>query len=452
MKKKKKKKKKKKMNDIKKLTQEIDSNPSDVKYTSRGVMFMKLRKYEDAIRDFTKAIHLNPRFFIALNNRGLCYFNRCQYVFAISDYTKAIEIKAMPTTHKNRGLSYHKLKKYEDALKDYSIAFGMNPRYYKAIHNYGQTLVAMNKFKEAIEYYNRSLEIHPKDSICLGNLGICLFELKEYGTSVRVFTSSINLNSNSFVMFYQRGISLYFMNQINKAILDLEQSLLLNAYSWISYFYLGCCHQVLGNFKKAIDNFTVCIENEIKVLESFSYRAFCKFSLGEINSAKSDHEKASRFNKYHPLIYKHEGLLLIERKLFQAALQKLKKYIHLTKEEIGRGLHRLIDKSILQSIKICNEEILKRIFETKIKKVERENKKLKEENNDLFTHIRDIQRNEILKEEQDESDARCPICLTSTKNTLCSPCGHVFCETCIQKIDICAICRTRVDTKIKIYI
>ena len=49
-------------------------------------------EYDSAIRDYTKAIELDPKFVDAYNNRGLSYDNKKEYDSAIRDYTKAIEL------------------------------------------------------------------------------------------------------------------------------------------------------------------------------------------------------------------------------------------------------------------------------------------------------------------------------------------------------------------------
>ena len=66
-----------------------------------GKSLSDLGRKEDAIKDYTKAIEINPQYFKAFFNRGILYY---QYLLgkslsalgrkedAIKDYTKAIEI------------------------------------------------------------------------------------------------------------------------------------------------------------------------------------------------------------------------------------------------------------------------------------------------------------------------------------------------------------------------
>ncbi len=61
-------------------------------YYNRGLVYQNLEKYDEAIEDYTKAIHLDPDFALAYNNRGVVYHNLEKYDEAIEDYTEAIRL------------------------------------------------------------------------------------------------------------------------------------------------------------------------------------------------------------------------------------------------------------------------------------------------------------------------------------------------------------------------
>lgn len=46
----------------------------------------------------------------------------------------------------------------------------------------------------------------------------------------------------------------------------------------------------------------------------------------------------------------------------------------------------------------------------------------------------------------------CQICLESKITTCCNPCGHCFCSTCINQISRCALCRSTISTKVKLFL
>lgn len=59
----------------------------------------------------------------------------------------------------------------------------------------------------------------------------------------------------------------------------------------------------------------------------------------------------------------------------------------------------------------------------------------------------------ILKATQEERIKNmCSICATNKINTCINPCGHVFCNTCTDKMRNCGMCRGSINTKIKLYL
>ena len=45
----------------------------------------------------------------------------------------------------------------------------------------------------------------------------------------------------------------------------------------------------------------------------------------------------------------------------------------------------------------------------------------------------------------------CPICINNHVNVFVSKCGHVFCNSCIEKSNYCYMCRTKIDKINKLY-
>ena len=43
----------------------------------------------------------------------------------------------------------------------------------------------------------------------------------------------------------------------------------------------------------------------------------------------------------------------------------------------------------------------------------------------------------------------CIVCMDSRFNTVCTPCGHMFCDRCVKKLIYCAICRTKIRSVVK---
>lgn len=110
-----------------------NSYRKDVFYSTRGDCYKELEQFNNAIKDYTKAIQLNP---IELNpkdmwevysSRGDCYKELKQFYKAIEDYTKAIKFNPEVILYTQRGLCYSLIGEYEQAMQNYSASLNINP-------------------------------------------------------------------------------------------------------------------------------------------------------------------------------------------------------------------------------------------------------------------------------------------------------------------------------------
>jgi tetratricopeptide (TPR) repeat protein len=135
-----------------------------VAYYNRGLAYARSNQYEEAIKDFKKALELNPKYAGAYNNRGNVYHELKQYKKAIEDYKEALELNPnLTVTYYNRGIAYCKLNKTEEAIEDYNAAIKLNSKYAKAYYNRGIAYYDLDNYEKAIKDFKKALELNPKD-------------------------------------------------------------------------------------------------------------------------------------------------------------------------------------------------------------------------------------------------------------------------------------------------
>lgn len=95
-------------------------------YLNRGVAYFGVNKIDDAIKDFTKAIQLDPELGAAYHNRGLAYCKKILPNQAIEDFTKAIQLDArLVNAYNSRGIVWLFLGNWDNARADLSAARSM---------------------------------------------------------------------------------------------------------------------------------------------------------------------------------------------------------------------------------------------------------------------------------------------------------------------------------------
>ena len=129
--------------------------------------------FKESIKDFEKAIEIDPKNSLAYYNLGTIFSEQEKYEKALEIFNKAIKLDSNnPYYFLNRGYAKFHLGKYEEAIKDFES--------YR------------NRSKNSLPYFNR---------------GICNKELKNYSEAIKDFDEVIKLDPNYINAFiYMRII------------------------------------------------------------------------------------------------------------------------------------------------------------------------------------------------------------------------------------------------------
>ncbi|MCK9611963.1 MAG: tetratricopeptide repeat protein [Bacteroidales bacterium] len=94
-----------------------------IEFNKSGIRKMYSHSIEEAIKDFNKAIELDPLFDQPYYYRANLKFSTLDYQGAIADYNKAIEINpAFTDAYANRGNLYQSINEHEKACADWRKA------------------------------------------------------------------------------------------------------------------------------------------------------------------------------------------------------------------------------------------------------------------------------------------------------------------------------------------
>ena len=142
-------------------------------YTSRGTAYAGIGNYEQAIKDFNRAIEIKSDFAEVYISRGIAYTCLGNYKQAIEDYDRAIEINpGFAETYYSRGFVYQGLGNYKQAIEDYDRAIEIKPDYADLYYNRGNAYNILGNYRQAIDDYNRTIEIKPGYAEAYYNRGV----------------------------------------------------------------------------------------------------------------------------------------------------------------------------------------------------------------------------------------------------------------------------------------
>jgi tetratricopeptide (TPR) repeat protein len=121
---------------------ELDPKNSLI-YNNRGLIYYFMKDFPKAESNFDKAIELNPKLYMAFNNKAIIYYERRLYEQAIRYFDMVIMLDpAVEQPYYNRAFAYFKLGKTEPCLSDLRTYLKM------AGNKYGDEQRIINFIKE----------------------------------------------------------------------------------------------------------------------------------------------------------------------------------------------------------------------------------------------------------------------------------------------------------------
>ncbi len=213
------------------------TNNSDLSrlYKLRGDAKAALKKYEEAITDFSKAVELDNRYARAFWQRSFYRAQNSQYELAIGDCTAAILLMEQENTgpsndlailYNNRGNYRYSLGQYEDARTDLQKSLTHSPTYDYANWNMAKTAFALRNFKEAGSYYLQAVALMKKET----DRASCYRELHrtdraqlEYGKALAHINEAIRIMPASAVNYWERAKLLTTRKEYINALADYDR-------------------------------------------------------------------------------------------------------------------------------------------------------------------------------------------------------------------------------------
>lgn len=126
-------------------------------YFERGI---RAENYAQAIKEFTKALELDPVYAKAYFERGNIYLEKEKFNEAISDYNEYLALRPEDVFgYERRAVAYVYAGKFQKAIEDFDKVLKQYPKEARFYHSRGNCYELLGKEQEAIDDYKKAAKL-----------------------------------------------------------------------------------------------------------------------------------------------------------------------------------------------------------------------------------------------------------------------------------------------------
>ena len=273
-------------------------------FHNRGLLFYMLNRKDLALQNYNLAISYNPQSELTYFLRAKLLFDLRQYKAALSDLNRVIALtQNFDKAFFLRGTILSLINQNENALKDFTQAIKCNPNYYEAYCNMGKVFFKLKNIKSAFGNINKALSINPKFSDAYITRGIIFENIKEYIKALEDYNTAAALDPKNPEIYYNRATSYNYLKEFEKAEKDYLQVISLDSASAKSWHNLGVLKFNKMNYQNALKNFDIAITLDSMYAEAYFSRSYLFSRTKQFGLALKDASRADSLGKQLPQNY-----------------------------------------------------------------------------------------------------------------------------------------------------
>lgn len=236
-------------------SQVIEKSPYEfpLAYSVRGLAYLEMGMYEQAINDCNKAIMIQPDYPQAYLNRARVYMATGRLAPAKEDLDKAIAFDGKyADAYSFRGQVHNAMGNLAAAIADYTSAVNIDPGLYEVYNYRGIAFKQTGEYSRAIDDYNRTLAVLPDSEEVYNNRGVANRYLGRLDLAVADYSKAIAVNPGFALAYCNRGIAFKELKNYEKAIADFQKAKTLEPDLIKAYLELAECFHFTGRSDLAL--------------------------------------------------------------------------------------------------------------------------------------------------------------------------------------------------------
>ncbi|XP_022144936.1 cell division cycle protein 27 homolog B isoform X2 [Momordica charantia] len=164
---------------------------------------------------------LAPQSWCAMGN---CYSLQKDHETALKNFQRAVQLNPrFAYAHTLCGHEYVALEDFENGIKSYQSALRVDSRHYNSWYGLGMIYLRQEKFEFSEHHFRMAFQINPRSSVVMSYLGTSLHALKRSEDGLMMMEKAILADKKNPLPMYQKANILLSLERLDEALLVLEE-------------------------------------------------------------------------------------------------------------------------------------------------------------------------------------------------------------------------------------
>lgn len=172
-----------------------NQNDAEATYTL-GRSYLEVEDFKSAIRQYQKALALDPTKNVWMYELALQLYNSSDYLNAKKYFIMAGEAGYPKSNdyYENLGFAYINTGEVENGIKNLTIVLNRKPNNKELLNDLAQALFTAKRYEDALGYYQKLLELNAKDANALYMAGITFQRMGQKERGIGMCDEAIKLD------------------------------------------------------------------------------------------------------------------------------------------------------------------------------------------------------------------------------------------------------------------
>jgi predicted O-linked N-acetylglucosamine transferase (SPINDLY family) len=258
-----------------------------------GAMELQRGHYEEACRELSAALKINPQSHAVHANVGYALVELNRPGEALASCDRALALKPdFPDALCSRGNALKDLGRHEEAIACYDKALALRPDYAEAHYNRGATLQTLKRAKEALASLDHALILRPNFPEALSTRGNTLNDLRRREEALAAYDRALALKPDYTDALYNRGFTLFQLCRAMEALTSLDRALALKPAFPEALMVRGNVLLQLHRTDEALASYDKALEIKSDYADGLCSRGAALISMQRYEEGIADYDRA----------------------------------------------------------------------------------------------------------------------------------------------------------------